>query len=162
MTPLPPFLIAATAIACAVVAGVFFAFSSFVMRALIRLPPAQGIAAFQSNNIDVINPVFMTALFGTGVVCAAWTVYAVTRWHGAASAFMIGGSLAYLIGTIVVTMVGNVPLNDAIAALIPAGADAAPRWTEHARLWIAWNHVRTISGIVAAALFLGAMRLSSF
>ena len=154
-------LIAATAIASAVVAGVFFAFSSFVMRALTRLPPEQGIAAFQSINIVVINPVFMTALFGTGVACAAWTVYAVTRWHDA-SAWLIGASLSYLIGTIIVTMACNVPLNDAMAALNPASAEAASRWAECARQWTAWNHVRTISGIAAAALFLVAMRLSSF
>ena len=154
-------LIAATAIASAVVGGVFFAFSSFVMRALTRMPPEQGIAAFQSINIVVINPVFMTALFGTGVACAAWTVYAVTRWH-AASAWLIGASLSYLIGTIIVTMACNVPLNDAMAAINPASAEAASRWADDARQWTAWNHVRTISGIVAAGLFLVAMRLSSF
>lgn len=152
-------LISATAIACAVVAGVFLAFSSFVMRALTRLPPAQGIAAFQSINIVVINPVFMTALFGTGLACAAWVVYAVMQWNGAASACLIGGSLSYLLGTIVVTIVCNVPLNDALAAIDPASGNAAPFWVESARQWTAWNHVRTISGIVAAALFLIAMRL---
>ena len=152
-------LISATAIACAVVAGVFFAFSSFVMGALMRLPPAQGIAAFQSINIVVINRVFMTALFGTGVACAAWVVYAVMEWNGAASACLIGGSLSYLLGTIVVTIVCNVPLNDALAAIDPASGNAASFWVESARQWTAWNHVRTISGIVAAALFLIAMRL---
>src|SRR4026208_2560392 len=75
-------LIAATAIACAVVSGVFFAFSSFVMRALTRIPPEQGIAAMQSINIVVINPVFMTALFGTGIACAARAVYAAMQWQG--------------------------------------------------------------------------------
>ena len=155
-------IIAATAIACAVVAGVFFAFSSFVMGALMRLPPAQGIAAFQSINIVVINPVFMTALFGTGVACAAWILYAVTQSHGAASACLIVASLSYLLGTIVVTVVCNVPLNDALAAMDPASGNAASLWLEYARRWTAWNHVRTISGIVAAALFVVAMNLSSF
>jgi uncharacterized membrane protein len=155
-------LIAATAIACAVVSGVFFAFSSFVMRALTRIPPGQGIAAFQSINIVVINPEFMTALFGTGIACAAWAVYAVMQWQGAASACLIGGSLSYLLGTIVVTMACNVPLNNALAVLNPASSNAASLWAAHARRWTAWNHVRTISGIVAAALFLIALSLSSF
>ncbi len=155
-------LIAATAIACAIVGGVFFAFSSFVMRALTRMPPGQGLAAFQSINIVVINPAFMTVLFGTGIVCAAWAVYAVMQWQGAASACLIGGSTSYLLGTIVVTMACNVPLNNALAALNPTASSAAPSWAEHARQWTDWNHVRTISGIVAAALFLIAMSLSSF
>ena len=157
----PMFLIAATAIACAVMGGVFFAFSSFVMRALARLPPRQGLAAMQSINIVVINPVFMTALFGTGVACAAWSVYAVMQWHGPASAFLVGGSVSYLLGTIVVTIVGNVPLNDVLAATNPAGEDAASFWVDFVRRWIAWNHVRTISSVAAAALFLLALGLSS-
>ena len=153
------FLISATAIACAVVAGVFFAFSSFVMRALTRLPPEQGIAAMQSINIVVINPVFMTALFGTGAACAAWVLYAAMQWQGAASACLIGGSLSYLLGTIVVTIACNVPLNDAVAAMNPTAGNDASLWVENARQWTAWNHVRTISGIVAAALFVAAMGL---
>ena len=71
-------LIVATAIACATMGGVFFAFSSFVMQALKRLPPAQGIAAMQSINIVAVTPVFMTALFGTAVACL---VVAVVRRH---------------------------------------------------------------------------------
>jgi uncharacterized membrane protein len=120
---------------------------------------AQAIAAFQSINLVVINPVFMTALFGTGVACAAWLLYAVTQSHGAASASLIGASLSYLLGTIVVTMVCNVPLNDALAAMDPDSGSAATFWVASGRQWTAWNHVRTISGIVAAALFLIAMSL---
>ncbi len=62
-------LIVCTAIACAAMGGVFFAFSSFVMRALARMPPAQGIAAMQSINVVAVTPVFMTALFGTAAAC---------------------------------------------------------------------------------------------
>jgi uncharacterized membrane protein len=57
------------AIGCGLVAGVFFAFSTFVMPALARLQPAQGIAAMQSINITAINPLFMLALLGTAVAC---------------------------------------------------------------------------------------------
>jgi uncharacterized membrane protein len=41
-------LTAVTALGCGLNAGVFFAFSSFVMKALARLQPAQGIVAMQS------------------------------------------------------------------------------------------------------------------
>ncbi|GAB4198563.1 MAG: hypothetical protein Fur006_48470 [Coleofasciculaceae cyanobacterium] len=53
------------ALGCGLVAGVFFAFSTFVMSALARLQAAQGITAMQSINITAINPPFMVALFGT-------------------------------------------------------------------------------------------------
>jgi hypothetical protein len=60
----------AAAIGAGLVAGIFFAFSSFVMRALARIAPPQGIAAMQSINVAVINPVFMAVFLGTRGRCA--------------------------------------------------------------------------------------------
>lgn len=145
-------LIVCTAIACAAMGGVFFAFSSFVMRALARMPPAHGIAAMQSINVVAVTPVFMTALFGTAVACLAVTVSALTEWRGVTSAYLLAGSLTYLIGAITVTIVFNVPLNNALAAANLASGDAVPLWTKYVRTWTAWNHVRTVSGLLAAGL----------
>jgi uncharacterized membrane protein len=67
-----------SALGCGLVAGVFFAFSSFIMPALKRLEPAQGIAAMQSINELAVTPVFITVFRGTAAVClglAAWTVF---------------------------------------------------------------------------------------
>ena len=61
------------------VGGVFFAFSSFVMKALSRLPPAQGIAAMQSINLSVINLSFAIQLFGTAALCVFLGIRAVLR-----------------------------------------------------------------------------------
>lgn len=63
-------LIVGSALGCGVAGGAFFAFSTFIMRALARLPAPQGIAAMQSINVVVITPLFMMALFGTGAACA--------------------------------------------------------------------------------------------
>jgi uncharacterized membrane protein len=43
------------ALGSGLVAGIFFAFSNFVMKALARVSPAQGIAAMQSINVVVLN-----------------------------------------------------------------------------------------------------------
>lgn len=59
-----------SALGCGLMAGVFFAFSTFVMKALGALPPAQGIAAMQSINVAVINRWFMAAFFGTALLCS--------------------------------------------------------------------------------------------
>ena len=58
-----------SALGCGLMAGTFFAFSVFVMSALARLPAPQGIAAMQSINITVINPVFMLVFMGTALTC---------------------------------------------------------------------------------------------
>ncbi len=141
----------ATALGCGLIAGVFFAFSTFVMPALKRLPPAHGIAAMQSINKLAVTPAFMTALFGTAVAClglVAWVVI----WSGERpAALVLAGSVLYIFGTIGVTIACNVPLNDRLATLRPQGADAAGRWDEYAAKWSAWNHIRAAAALVAAA-----------
>jgi uncharacterized membrane protein len=103
---------------------------------------------------------FMTALFGTAVGCLALAAATVMAWQGTSSAYLLAGCLSYLLGTIVVTMAGNVPLNNALAAIDPASSEADRFWPAYVRTWTAWNHVRTVSGIVAAALLLAAIRVS--
>jgi uncharacterized membrane protein len=67
-----------SALGSGLMAGFFFAFSVSVMKALSRLPPAQGIAAMQSINVVVINPVFLIAFFGTAAACAAVAISALS------------------------------------------------------------------------------------
>jgi uncharacterized membrane protein len=57
----------------------------------------------------------------------------------------------------VVTMVFNVPLNDALAAVDPGSPDAAPLWARYLKDWTFWNHVRTITSTAACALFIAAI-----
>jgi uncharacterized membrane protein len=136
----------AVAIACALNAGVFFTFSSFVMPALRALPPAQGIAAMQSINVKAITPVFMTALFGTALACIV--VAAVEP-----GASTLAGAALYLVGTIGVTIAYNVPRNNALAV---AGSEDHELWRRYLREWTAANHVRTAAALAAAAVLVQA------
>ncbi len=147
-----------SALGCGLVGGIFFAFSAFIMKALDRLPPAQGIAAMQSINVTVINPLFMTAFFGTAAACAVLTISSLLNWHRPGSAFLLVGSLLYLLGTILVTIVFNVPGNDALAAVDPASAEGARVWAGYVMSWTAWNHVRTAAALAAAAVLSIALR----
>ena len=140
-----------TALGCGLVAGILFAFSTSVMKALARLPSAQGIAAMQSINITVINPLFMGAFFGTAAACVLVVVFSLLRWNEAEAVYLLSGGLAYLIGAILVTMVFNVPRNDALAAVDPASANGARVWASYVTSWTAWNHLRTAAALAAAA-----------
>lgn len=70
----------AAALGCGLMAGTFFAFSVFVMPALKRLLAPQGIAAMQSINITVINPLFMLVVMGMALLCLAVAVAAFFGW----------------------------------------------------------------------------------
>ena len=143
-----------SALGSALVAGIFFAFSAFVMKALARIPPAQGIAAMQSINITVINPWFMTVFLGTVVTSIILVFVSVWRWAEPGSGFLLSGGLAYFIGTFLVTMVFNVPRNNALAAVDPVSANGEKLWASYVISWTAWNHVRTVAALAAAVLLL--------
>jgi len=140
-----------SALGCGLVAGAFFAFSSFVMNALARLPPAQGIAAMQSINVAVINPLCGAVFLGTAAACVILAVSSLLRWHRPGAAYLLAGSLLYLVGALLVTIVFNVPRNDALAAVNPASAEGASLWAGYVASWTAWNHVRTAAALAAAA-----------
>lgn len=143
-------LILFAALGCGLVAGIFLAFSNFVMRALARLPAAQGIAAMQSINITVLNPLFLGLFVGTAPACAFLVGYGALHWTHAGSGWLIAGGSSYLIGNLAVTRLCNIPRNDALARLSPASADAEAAWREYQRGWNVWNHVRTATALAAA------------
>jgi len=150
-------LIFLAALGSGLMAGVFFAFSVFVMRGLKRLPAAQGIAAMQAINVAVINPLFMTVFLGTGVCCSAILVFVVLMWPYPGIGYLALGALLYIAGGIGVTMLCNVPRNNALAAVAPESAAGADYWPHYVREWMRWNHVRTVACALAMAVFVVAM-----
>jgi uncharacterized membrane protein len=148
----------ATALGCGLVAGVFFAFSTFVMAALKRLPAAESIAAMQSINVLAVTPVFMTALFGTAAACLGLVAWTVISSDGRPTALVLVGCALYLVGTIGVTIACNVPLNNGLARLRPKDADAAVRWDRFVTRWTEWNHLRTVAALAAAAVLTVALQ----
>ncbi|HSY89029.1 MAG TPA: anthrone oxygenase family protein [Verrucomicrobiae bacterium] len=145
------------AIGSGLVAGIFFAFSTFVMAALGRIPPEQGIAAMQSINITVLNPAFFIAFLGTGAVCLALAAGSYVWWGEASGKLVLAASLIYLVGCIGVTMVCNVPLNNALAAAQPNTPEATTLWSRYLSTWTAWNHLRTVAPLLSAILFMAAL-----
>lgn len=142
----------AAAVGSGLVAGVWFAFSGFVMHALARLPAPAGIAAMQSVNRSAVRPPLMAAVFGTAALCVGLAARAVVTWGGPGTALSLAGALVYLLGTIGVTVAANVPRNDRLAALDAEAPDAAERWAGYVAGWTAWNHVRLATSLLAAVL----------
>jgi len=141
------------ALGCGLVAGVFFAFSAFIMKAFARLLSGEGMAAMQAVNVAVLNPLFLGVFVGTAAACAVAVVFALLRWNDPGSAWLLAGGLLYLIGCFLVTMAFNVPRNEALARAAPADPGAASQWASYLSSWTAWNHVRTIASLAAAASF---------
>ncbi len=132
------------------IAGVFFAFSTFVMKALAQLPAAQGVAAMQRINVVVLNPMFLGAFMGTALLGLLAIGLATFDWRGPASAWMLAAGLLYALGCFGVTMAFNVPRNERLARMDAGSAEAAGYWPRYVREWTFWNHVRTFAPTLAA------------
>lgn len=143
-----PYLALVATVGSGVMAGLLFAFSNVMMRALAQLPPPTGLEAMQRINVAIVNPLFLTIFLGTALVSAVIAaITAVVPDQG----WLFGASLAYLFGVFGVTMARNVPLNNALAAT--PGADAATRWPAYVTVWQRWNHLRTVAAIGATVAF---------
>ena len=66
--------------------------------------------------------------------------------------YLLAGSLLYVVGTDLVTIFFNVPCNNALAIVNPASAEGAELWSSYVSGWTAWNHVRALAALAAAAL----------
>ena len=143
-----------SALGSGLVAGSFFAFSTFIMRALDDLPPGQSIEAMNAINVSVINPWFMGTLFGTGTLAVIAAIAGFTHRGEPGMFLILAGGLLYAVVTIGVTIVFNVPLNDRLAAVDPGSAAGAREWADYVSGWTAWNHVRTTGALLATAAFI--------
>ena len=140
------------ALGSGLMAGVFFAFSTSVIKALGRLAPAEGMAAMQSINIVIVNPLFLVIFLGTAGVCLSVVVIALIRWDRG-TAFLLAGAALYLIGSILVTAVFNVPMNNVLAAATPTDAKSAELWANYLSDWTFWNHIRTVASLASTTAF---------
>lgn len=150
-----------SALGCGLMAGFFFAFSVVIMTALSKLQPPQGITAMQTINVVVINPLFFVGFFGTAAACLFLVILSLLRWHQPDSAYLLIGSLLYIFGTVLVTMIFNVPLNEALAKVEPNSIDGTNLWANYLINWTRWNHVRTLAALIATALLIIAFYRTS-
>lgn len=146
-----------SAIACDLMAGLYFAFSAFVMAALGRVDQAAGIAAMNAINKVIVQSLFLPVFMGSTLACLVLAVLATFRWHEPGASLWLAGGVIYIFGMFAVTMLFNVPLNNALAAAQPASSEAGALWARYLSDWTWWNHMRTIASTLAFVLFIGAI-----
>lgn len=140
-----------TAVGCGLMAGLFFMFSNFMMRALGRTEPPHGSTVMRTLNEDIQNPLFLLLFTGTGLLSLAVAVAALFTWDEPGAAWRLVGGALYFVGAFGVTVAVNVPMNNRLAS------EGQPYWDEYRRRWTAWNHMRTASSTAALVALLLAL-----
>lgn len=141
------------AVGCGLMAGVYFAFSTFIMASLARIETSAGILAMQSINEVILRSVFMPLFFGTSFVAAGAAAVALTEPTKSGALWILGAGATYLVGMFLCTVVFNVPLNNKLKKADPRSVQGAETWDQYLRDWTRWNHVRTVSSAASSILF---------
>ena len=157
MSPTMFGLTLAALLGSALVAGAFFAFSTFVMDALDRTSPSHAIETFQKIDETVVRPGFMIAFVGTAILALVLGVHAVLTWGDRRATFLLVAGLLYIVGCFILTMVHHIPLNDHLDSIDPNSAAAATEWRHFFDSWMPWNHVRTVAPLASTALYAVAL-----
>ena len=157
MDGVPFILTFAAALGSALNAGLFFIFSVCIMAALARLAPAEGIRAMQSINRVIINALFMAVFMGSALLSAVLVTVAVLQWETPGVGWALAGGIVYLVTSIGVTMIVNVPLNNQIERTDADSAEGQALWARYLDVWTKWNHVRSVGTLVSTGLFIAAL-----
>lgn len=150
-----------TAVGCGLLGGLFFVFSNFMMKTLAQQPPESGIRTMQGVNVNILNPLFLSVFLGTAAASALLAVAALLRLSSPGAPWLLAGAALYLVGAFGVTAIFNVPLNNRLATQDPGTAEAARYWLVYVSEWMKWNHVRTITSLLAAASLILAIQRRS-
>jgi uncharacterized membrane protein len=143
----------------ALIAGLFYSYSCSVNAGLGKLPDAGYLAAMQSINREILNPLFFMSFMGTLIFLpvGTWLQYSnpvSTRFY-----LMLAATLVYAIGTFGVTILGNVPLNNALDGfqLQSSSPDLLHQQRElFEKPWNRLHSIRTIANAIALILVLVA------
>ena len=133
-------------------AGIYFAFSVFIMKSFALLPDLHAAKAMNAINDVIVNTLFLPVFFGSTLWYAGLIVWQLADWQGQASLIMIVASIIYIVGMFAVTAFGNVPLNNALKNAAEDDSQLATTWQHYLSRWTQLNHIRTLSCIAACAL----------
>jgi len=149
-----------TALSSGLMAGVYFAFSAFIMQAFGRINETQSIAAMNSINETILRSLFMPLFFGSSIVSVILIVFSFVYWDEAGAKLALIAGLIYFVGMFLCTVVFNVPLNNSLARIEANGEGAHPVWSRYLKVWTRWNHLRTVSSVITCVLCI--LLLSSY
>lgn len=141
-------MILVLSLATGLMAGIYFTFSFVVINALKLMPNNEGARAMNRINDVIVKTVFMP-LFFISTICYAGLLLKGVIFTSASQPNFIWASVMYLVGMFGVTVFGNVPLNNKLKRCTNDTHGLATAWDEYGRNWLALNHVRVFSCVIA-------------
>ncbi|GEP27278.1 DUF1772 domain-containing protein [Cryobacterium levicorallinum] len=141
----------AAALGAGLTGGVYLAFSFLVLPAFRTLPAApavSAVSAMQRINVSAVRAPFMTVFFGGAAASVAVIVVQLTSNVPAGPTRILGAVLA--LAAVVITVVRNVPLNNALVSVDANSPGLTAAWQSFDRSWSRANYARAAVSVAAA------------
>ncbi len=138
-------------------AGFFYTWQVSVIQGTKLITDKSYLETMQSINRAILNPWFFIIFMGSLLVLLSASYMQYRSGNAISLALIIIATLTYLIGTIGVTALGNVPMNDALDKVNLANLDSYAMQKVRQGYELRWNQlhtIRTIFSVVAFALSL--------
>lgn len=133
-------------------AGIYFVFSIVVMPVLAKLPGLRGAETMNAINTKIVKTIFLPLFFVSTAMHVWFAIAQVTEGVGFRS-LVFWAALIYILGMFVITLCANVPLNKRLhAAVLSNDSSVHELWLTYLKWWVRFNHIRTWSCAVSAAL----------
>jgi uncharacterized membrane protein len=140
------------AVSAGLMAGIYFAFSGFIMRSLDRLDAANAVEAMNTINEVILRSWFMPLFFGTSLLYLLLALQIYFDWNDPNAPLLLIDGLTYVGGMFLCTIFFNVPLNNRLAMAKENNGDKFQIWSHYYKYWTRWNHLRTASSLIACVL----------
>lgn len=141
------------AVSAGIMAGIYFTFSVFAMRAFAELGDEAGAQAMQSINRVILQSAFLPLFLLSTLASVVLIILGLLGHLGPERAMVMGGGAIYAIGMFGVTASGNVPLNNRLDLADAKTPDGQAVWRDYLRRWTRLNHVRTVACAVSMVMF---------
>lgn len=133
-------------------AGLLYAYACSVNLGLGRLPDKEYLAAMQSINKEILNPVFFMGFFGALILLPVTSFLNYSQPVTSRFIFLIVATLIYATGTFGVTAFGNVPLNNVLAKInlqSISSAEISKIRIDFEGPWNRLHNIRTVASIIS-------------
>lgn len=153
------FILLLTALATALIAGLFYAYSCSVNIGLGRLPDSEYLNAMQKINAAILNPGFFASFMGTLILLPVSTWLQFSAGNSTRFYLLLAATAVYVIAVFGVTILGNVPLNEQLAAAnlqklsIQQVSELRMAFEKP---WLLYHMVRTVASAISLVLVLAS------
>ena len=134
-------------------AGLFYAWSVSVIPGTQKIENITYLNTMQSINREILNPAFFLIFFGS-LITLVYSTYLTYSINTKTFWFLLIATLIYLIGTVGVTGLGNVPLNNELES-IKLGELNPQKIAEFRNYYeSSWNRLHTIRMLFSVLSFI--------